>query len=560
MAEHNSPIEVGPVHPGFFFTKYAPVVGNIGTNSSGWGYGGTNLYPAPFRSFYQHQVNANWYLGPYCRTKDGTSGRLKISISDYIGEIGFVQQCWVDFPRGAFETDTNGDVYPTNLEWWNTTDKHWISVYNLMGTSTTIDVQVAIGVGDENTASQFTTLGGQGYTHWPTFRNYFNSFINLIGGQTNPQILFGGFQGTCGVASGSGTQSGTPEANQKSGGLLNNISMIHAGAAAGMNWILANDSEAHTLLGAMFNAMTGTQQANAGDTFSNSNRSNNFATALGTHLDEVKDWLEKMDAWADSVIAEDEATRKAKLDRTLEISQAVFAAAELMINGWWLPNLRQAYGNFGLGNAPGAEGTASDPYKWRPPDNMQQNFAGYMLDNGTTGAPFGGGTDFKDYIPGTTPNKSGESEPDWSWYLTLLNRGDTTTVPYIDTTTNEFVFAENYGFGRGGSVQSADPFLNKVEAYTNAQTANSVGALLDMSPAAPVFILTVVPILVLEASAKVMKISKGEVPGATNLDAFETTKFETRISAKNMKAGNPTMYNYMLNTGDASGNKFTAVP
>ena len=222
MAEHNSPIEVGPVHPGFFFTKYAPVVGNIGTNSSGWGYGGTNLYPAPFRSFYQHQVNANWYLGPYCRTKDGTSGRLKISISDYIGEIGFVQQCWVDFPRGAFETDTNGDVYPTNLEWWNTTDKHWISVYNLMGTSTTIDVQVAIGVGDENTASQFTTLGGQGYTHWPTFRNYFNSFINLIGGQTNPQILFGGFQGTCGVASGSGTQSGTPEANQKSGGLLNN--------------------------------------------------------------------------------------------------------------------------------------------------------------------------------------------------------------------------------------------------------------------------------------------------------------------------------------------------
>lgn len=557
MAEHNSPIEVGPVHPGFFFTKYAPVVGNIGTNSSGWGYGGTNLYPAPFRSFYQHQVNANWYLGPYCRTKDGTSGRLKISISDYIGEIGFVQQCWVDFPRGAFETDTNGDVYPTNLEWWNTTDKHWISVYNLMGTSTTIDVQVAIGVGDSSTASQFTTLGGQGYTHWPTFRNYFNSFINLIGGQTNPQVLFGGFQGTCGVASGSGTQSGTPEANQKSGGLLNNISMIHAGAVAGMNWILANDSEAHTLLGAMFNAMTGTQQANAGDTFSNSNRSNNFATALGTHLDEVKDWLEKMDAWADSQLAEDEATRKAKLDRTLEITQAIWSAADLMINGWWLPNLRQAYGNFGLGNAPGAEGTASDPYKWRPPDNVQQNFAGYM-NTTNTGAP--DGSDFKDYIPSSTPNKSGESEPDWTWFLTLLNRGDTTTVPYVDTTTNEFVFAENYGFGRGGSVQQADPFLNKVEAYTNQQTANSVGALLDMSPAAPVFILTVVPILVLEASAKVMKISKGEVPGATNLDAFETTKFETRISAKNMKAGNPTMYNYMLNTGDASGNKFTAVP
>ncbi len=64
MAEHNTPIEVGPVHPGAFFTKYAPVTGDIGTNSSGWSYGGTNLYPAPFRSFYQQQVNGNWYLGP----------------------------------------------------------------------------------------------------------------------------------------------------------------------------------------------------------------------------------------------------------------------------------------------------------------------------------------------------------------------------------------------------------------------------------------------------------------------------------------------------------------
>ena len=81
-----------------------------------------------------------------------------------------------------------------------------------------------------------------------------------------------------------------------------------------------------------------------------------------------------------------------------------------------------------------------------------------------------------------------------------------------------------------------------------------------MSPASPFFIMTVVPILVLEAGGKVMKISKGGVPGATNLDAYETTKFETRISAKNMKAGNLPMYNYMLNTGDANGNKFTAVP
>ena len=57
-----------------------------------------------------------------------------------------------------------------------------------------------------------------------------------------------------------------------------------------------------------------------------------------------------------------------------------------------------------------------------------------------------------------------------------------------------------------------------------------------------------------------IKKKKGESIGATNIDAYDTTKFEIRISAKNMKEGNPTMYNYLLNTGDANGNKFTAVP
>ena len=146
------------------------------------------------------------------------------------------------------------------------------------------------------------------------------------------------------------------------------------------------------------------------------------------------------------------------------------------------------------------------------------------------------------------------------WHLTLLNRGDTTTVPYVDPTTNEFVFAENYGFGRGGSVQSADPFLNWVDSTFGTQTGNSVGALLDMSPASPFFIVTVIPIALLEASARNIKAKKGESIGATNLDGYDTTKFEIRISASNMKAGNSTMYNYLLNTGDANGNKFTAVP
>ena len=81
-----------------------------------------------------------------------------------------------------------------------------------------------------------------------------------------------------------------------------------------------------------------------------------------------------------------------------------------------------------------------------------------------------------------------------------------------------------------------------------------------MSPATPVFIITVVPILILENAGKIIRISKGGVPGATNLDAYETTKFETRISASNLKKGNQAMYNYLVSTGDANGNKFTAVP
>ena len=81
-----------------------------------------------------------------------------------------------------------------------------------------------------------------------------------------------------------------------------------------------------------------------------------------------------------------------------------------------------------------------------------------------------------------------------------------------------------------------------------------------MSPAAPFFIVTVIPIAILEAGGRNIKAKKGESIGATNLDGYDTTKFEIRISAKNMKAGNLPMYNYLVNTGDANGNKFTAVP
>ena len=175
-----------------------------------------------------------------------------------------------------------------------------------------------------------------------------------------------------------------------------------------------------------------------------------------------------------------------------------------------------------------------------------------------TGAP--NGSDFKAYIPNSTPNKTGTSESDWGWFLTLLNRGDTTTVPVVDSATNEFVFHENYGFNRGSSVAQADDFLNWVDNNFDTQTGNSVGALLDMSPASPFFIVTVIPIVILEAGGRNIKAKKGAAIGATNLDGYDDTKFEIRISAKNMKAANPEMYNYLVNTGDANGNKFTVVP
>ena len=80
-----------------------------------------------------------------------------------------------------------------------------------------------------------------------------------------------------------------------------------------------------------------------------------------------------------------------------------------------------------------------------------------------------------------------------------------------------------------------------------------------MSPATPFFyVLRIMPIL--EAGGTMIKIKKGETPGATNIDGYDTTKFEIRINAKNMKAGNLNMYNYLVNTGDANGNKFTAIP
>ena len=550
MAEYNSSIPVGGAQT--FGQAWAPCNGDIGTVMSNWMYGGGCAYPAPYRSFQQNLINGNNYLGPYCRRLDGVAGRLKISLSAAIGEVGFVQQCWYDYPRGANDK-VDGVLADTNQVWWDTkvSRKYWVQVYNLNDDNAPlIWVQVAISAG----TTAYPLLSMHDVSNGPLQGDcirHIRAGHNLYGGQTNPLQLYTGIPGNCGIKSDVLSTLAIPTATGQ-GGWIPDVSFLENGAFAGMGWCLAGNGEAATEAGVIYNSLNSTQQAAAGSTFSDANRSNNFLAALNDHLAKIKDFLGKLSSFHYGAAAGNFVLREAKWKMTIELLSAAPMAARLMLDAWWLPNLRK----YGANPNNGPTGTASNPYKWRPPDHVQKRFAEYM-NTTNTGAP--DGSDFKAYIPNSTPNKTGTSEPDWGWFLTLLNRGDTTTVPYVDTTTNEFVFAENYGFGRGGSVQSADPFLNWVQTYTNQQTADSVGAILDMSPATPFFyVLRIMPIL--EAGGTMIKIKKGETPGATNIDGYDTTKFETRINAKNMKAGNLNMYNYLVNTGDANGNKFTAVP
>ena len=548
-AEFSSPIPVGAAQPSPILplTKYAPVTGNVGNNKNNWLFGGINSYPSPFRSFYQQIQTTTYSLGPYCRRVDTqASGRIKMSLQ--LGEIGFVQQCWYSFPRGAFDTDDNGDQYDENNVWLSGVNTTFAQVRDLMTSGAPlIWVEVATGgytENDPNTWSFLAPLSG-------AVANHVHAAWNLVGGNSVQAQIFGGTVGNCGV----GSTNGTPDPNTDGGGWVPDLSFLNNGSWGGMDWILG---EAANATGVGFNSLSASDQADIGNDLNDTNRSNFFDTASAAHKAQLKSFLDalKDDIYGDGT-ALGEAARILKIKKNLELLGAAPMAADLMIQAWYLPNLRK-YGS-NPHNLP--TGTEANAYKWRPPDHVQQRWADHMLNNPSTGAPLGS-TDFKDYIPSTTPNKSGTNEKDWGWYLTLLNistYGQNKT-PIIDTNTNEFVFYENYGFGRGASVQQADPFLNFVEQNTNQQTADSLGVYLDMMPATPFFIATGISTNILEPTGAMIKKKKGEALGSTNLDGFDDCKFEIRISAKNMKAGNPSMYNYLVNTGDGSGNKFTAVP
>ena len=563
MAEHNTSIAVGAAQS--FGASYAPRRTNITTTTGNWSYG-YGSYPAAYRSFSQNLINSNFILGPYARRLDGVAGRIKISTQAAFGELGFAQQCWYDWPRGSNDK-VNGVLQETNKVWWDTevSGKYWIRVYNLNDDNAPlIWVQVAIdGGGGTNPPLSMHDpsngpLQGECIKHIRAGHNFY-------GGQANWAELYTGIAGNCGIKSDTLSSLAIPYSASE-GGWLPDVSFLENGAFAGLGWCLAGDGEAATEAGNIYNGLNGTQQASAGATFSNANRANNFAANLATHLANVKDFLSKLNNFLNANANGSASERNNTIDDVLEIFAAVPFAGALMNNGWFLPNLRK-HGN-NPNNLP--TGVAGNAHVLYPPDKIQQRWASQMKTD-SDGSPNTSGQynsqsqnvnygDFRDYIPAITPNRSDTGSKDWAWFLTHLNRGDTTSVPYVDEDTNEFVWNESYGFGRGGSVEEADPFLDWIEAKTDQQTANSLGVLVDMSPGAQFFVAGVIPIAILEAGGRMIKSKKGESIGATNLDGYDTTTFETRISAENMKAGNAAMYNYLVNTGDANGKKFTAVP
>ena len=529
MSLYNSPVPVGNHTISTFFPSYPPVQGNIGTNPSGWTFG--SGYVAPFRSFDQQIVNNSWILGPYCRKLDGTSGR--IVIDQGTGGVGFVQQCWYDYPRSPLEP------YEENSEWWAKCGKVRITAQDQMVASNpSITIEVAIS-------------------------NYQSSSVNLF----EPPVYLGLFLfrwiklidhairgGTCGVGTDTPEEPdpGYPDEtklNEKSPGLLSDLSSLISGALGALQAALGGGDSGP--LGVLINSVTsGANEGpgGPGGDLSSPNSNNTLLGWLGDSVTALGNVITNLSDYTAGLATASAAEKDAAAVRTAGILGAVPSAADLFINGWFVPNLKFI-------NDPNATGSAADPHKWRPSIADQKRYASYLAGSLTENS---GG--FVNGVPETTPQNPDTNQPDWGWFLTMLNRGDT-TAPTIDTSTNEIIIKENYGFGRGGSIASTDTFLNSVESTFDQQTADSLGVLFDMSPASTFFITTVLPIVVLEQVGQTIKVSKGEpIGGISNLDAYQDTKFELRITAENLKAGNPTLYNYLTTTGDGNGNTLTLVP
>jgi hypothetical protein len=520
---------------GLFGTKYPPQYVDIGTSSGSWSFG-ILTYPAPFRSFSQAIGDATNLLGPYCRQLGGESGRLVISTlnDSSLGSLGYVQQCWYDFNDGPNATDPSGNLYPSKANWWGSSKTYVINVLDLMTEGhPVIPVEVAI-----------SSSGSDGEDSWRPFTPAYNIFNGL-------SAAFPLDLGNCGT----GSKSGLPKYP------FGDIGWTIFGIPSSL--ISALTGPVEDALRALANAARSIGVDNDspvanGNQYSPSNLSTTISNLLETKKQQAEDFLDKLLDY----LLEDNGIVKFKT--MTDIITAVDEAADLFINGYYFPNLN--YGKT-LSNRFNRGESSLNPYNWRPSDEIQQLFAQYLLNNvnGSPQSKFGfANGHLEGYVPETTPINPNTGRDDMIWKLTLLNRGGgkTSTNPiggngaYVDKNTNEFVIPETYGFGRGGSIETSDNILNKIQQTFGAQVANSMGTLLDMSPGNSIFIVTILPIVELERLGRVNKESRGQaVNPVTNLDGLNDTYFDLRISAENLKKGNPTVYNYLVNS-----NQITAIP
>jgi hypothetical protein len=156
----NSCIEVGQAQPSAILglPSYAPNVMEITTDQGSLSFGGSSGYPSPFTSFNQQLVNSNNYLGPYAMF-GGMPGRLVIiSSGTYAGELGFTCQNWYDFNDGNNARDSNGNLYPTKTQWWNTCLKSKMTARFLpLASKPLVDVMVATkSFADNNSPEVFS--------------------------------------------------------------------------------------------------------------------------------------------------------------------------------------------------------------------------------------------------------------------------------------------------------------------------------------------------------------------------------------------------------------------
>lgn len=516
MAEYNSPLPVGNWLTSNFLPKYPPVTGNIGTNPGSWTF--KSGYVAPYRSFEQQLQNSSNNLGPYCRTSTGLSGRLVLSMTT--ANLGFVQQCWYDFPRGPLDNDANGQPYPENKDWWAGCGKTTITVENLMENGNPpIKVTVAI--------SNYTSADPEKF--------YFYDKVTLFFFRIASTVSFAILGGNCGVGA---NPNGTPTTAKNKGGLFGDIGTL----LSGLLGAIGNSLGATGVLGGIIGGALSGLPSNS--PLHPNNIANTLNTWKNTAQSNYDSFWNNLNSWIQAANAAGQDIND-RLTIVAGVVTALPEAANLFINGWLIPNIQFTQDAM-------APGSSNNPYQWNLSEAAQQSFASLLASSLNVND-----SQYINGVPKYNPTTNTGNIKDFTWFLTMLNRSivggqESAGSAYVDQKTNSLKIPEVYGFTKGGSISgSTDAFLAEVEAATNPSTANSLGAFLDMSPGNFFFLVPVgIPVFALEVIASAIKESKGEpVNNVTNLDAYVNTYFEATITAQNLKVGNPALYNSLVSSG-----------